>query len=409
MLEALSANLAAPLSNRERLARLADGLAVAFAISLPWSTSATGVLAALWFLALLPTVEWTRLREILLTPAGGLPVAFTLLALLGVLWSQAPLGERFVSVVPYARLLAVPLLFYQFSRSPRGVWAIYGLLASCTVLLAASYLSYWLHGTAWAIPSKQPGVIVKDSIVQSGLFTICAFTLLGLAETWWPQARRAAAGLALLAIAFLGSLVMVSTSRTAWLVIAVLLVLFALRRSTWWAAAAVLAVGIVLGGAAWISSGYLRARITGIYTEIVDYRTKQTVTSSGERLEMWITAAKVISQAPVLGHGTGSLAATFKKASLGYVVADNPHNQTFAVGIQLGIVGIAMLYALWLSHFLLFRGAGWMAWFGMVVVVHSVVGSLTNSYLFDFTPGWAYAISVGVAGGIMLRRRTEAP
>ena len=47
-----------PIAKRfdhEWLAYVADGLVVAVAVSLPWSTSATAILAALWLLALIPT------------------------------------------------------------------------------------------------------------------------------------------------------------------------------------------------------------------------------------------------------------------------------------------------------------------------------------------------------------------
>ena len=33
-----------------------------------------------------------------------------------------------------------------------------------------------------------------------------------------------------------------------------------------------------------------------------------------------------------------------------------------------------------------------------------LVGSLFNSFLFDFTEGWLYVLGVGVAGGMVLRQ-----
>ena len=59
---------------QEKLALIADGLVVALAMSLPWSTSATAILAVLWLLALLPTLRWADIRREIWTPAGGLPV-----------------------------------------------------------------------------------------------------------------------------------------------------------------------------------------------------------------------------------------------------------------------------------------------------------------------------------------------
>jgi len=58
---------------RERLQTMADAVAAAVAVSLPWSTSATGVLVVLWLIALLPTLDLATIRREIVTPAGGLP------------------------------------------------------------------------------------------------------------------------------------------------------------------------------------------------------------------------------------------------------------------------------------------------------------------------------------------------
>jgi O-antigen ligase len=108
----------------------------------------------------------------------------------------------------------------------------------------------------------------------------------------------------------------------------------------------------------------------------------------------------------VIGHGTGTIAAQFRRAGTdetGLRASTNPHNQIFAVGIQLGLIGIAVLLAMWIAHGVLFRSSGFAASVGIVVVVQNVISSLFNSHLFDFTHGWAYVIGVGIAGGMMLK------
>ena len=87
-------------------------------------------------------------------------------------------------------------------------------------------------------------------------------------------------------------------------------------------------------------------------------------------------------------------------------VIGNPHNQTLNVAVQWGVIGIAVLYAIWVLHLLLFRGDGGLAhWIGLLVVVQNVFTSLFNSHLFDFHEGWMYVIGVGVAGGMVIRAR----
>jgi hypothetical protein len=58
---------------------------------------------------------------------------------------------------------------------------------------------------------------------------------------------------------------------------------------------------------------------------------------------------------------------------------------------------------MWISHLLLFRGPGTLAWIGLVIVTSNIVGSLFNSFIFDFTEGWLYVIGVGVMAGMVQR------
>ncbi|MGZ8397230.1 MAG: hypothetical protein ACXW3X_13065, partial [Rhodoplanes sp.] len=135
MMRALNATSFARTLQRGRLQALADGLAVAVAVSLPWSTSATGILIVLWLIVLLPTLELAAGRRELATPAGGLPVALCALAVLGLAWTDASWAERFEGLAGYVKLLTIPLLFAQFRRSERGWEALAGYLVSVLVLL----------------------------------------------------------------------------------------------------------------------------------------------------------------------------------------------------------------------------------------------------------------------------------
>ena len=54
---------------------VADVMAVLVAVSLPWSTSATGILTGLWLVALLPTLDVPSVRRVFAIAAGWLPAA----------------------------------------------------------------------------------------------------------------------------------------------------------------------------------------------------------------------------------------------------------------------------------------------------------------------------------------------
>jgi hypothetical protein len=391
------------LFERTRLTRAADWLAVAVAVSLPWSTSATAILVVLWALALIPTLDWPDVRREFMTPAGGLPVLLFLLGAAGMAWTDVTLIERWHGLDSFFKLLAIPLLLAQFRRSGRGLCVFGGYLVSCVILLA---VSTFIHD-----PTKVDAVVVKNAATQSGEFVTCIFGMLFLAaecverRRWWWLA-----GLAAVTLGMLASILFVATGRTALVIIPILLVAFAAKKLSGQGMVILFAGVIAVGIAGWFSSPYLRQRTTDVLTDIKDYEAADTRNSTGERLEFWKKSIAFVYAAPVIGHGTGSMPALFAKAAAGQTGAagtatTNPHNQTFAVAIQLGLVGALVLWAMWIAHLLLFRGGGLVEWVGLVIVVQNIVGSLFNSHLFDFGQGWLYVLGVGVAGGMALKKR----
>lgn len=399
--------------DRALLSRVADGLAVAVAVSLPWSTSATGILTVLWLLAMLPTLRREEFGRTFWLSAVVFPVTLVALALVGILWSEAPVAERFGGFQVFLRLLVIPLLFVEFRRADRGMGVIAGFFASCTAVLVLSWVLKLVPSLPWRL-GPGFGVPVKDYVVQSGEFLLCAFGLAHAALNLWQERRYAlAAALIALALVFLANIAFVATGRTSLVVFAVLLVVFGAQRRGWRGVVGVLVIGAVLAAAAWTFSPYLRSRVLSLIDEVQRYETQQAETSSGYRLEFWKKSLGFIATAPVFGHGTGSTEEMFRRASAGAtgmsaVVTSNPHNQYLLIAIELGLVGVALLIAMWSAHGLLFRAASMPAWLGLGIVVQNVVASLFNAQLFYFTPGWTYVFGVGVLGGMALAKRDPA-
>lgn len=388
---------------------IADWLAVGVAVSLPWSTSATGILIVLWLFAALPSLDLATVKRELLSPAGGLPVVLWGLGTLGLFWADVSWGERLGGYTPFHRLLVIPLLLAQFRRSEHGLRVLIGFLVSVAAVLLLSWLLVLFPGLPWR--TGEYGVPVKDYILQSGNFLLCAFVLLELAIDNSRVGRwRSVTGTIALAVLFLANIVFVATGRTALLVAPVLALLLGWREFRWKGLlGAALAVGI-LGGAASIMSPYLNGRLKTSVDEVYAFEKRDALNSTSMHLQFLKESFGFVASAPVIGHGTGSIAAQFRNAAAGKtgaagIASVNPHDQILAIGIQLGFVGIAVLIAMWVAHLMLFRGVGLTAWIGLVVVVQNVVSSLVNSHLFDFTQAWLYIFGVGVAGGMALRLR----
>jgi hypothetical protein len=399
--------------------RNVDLFAVLIAILLPWSTTGVGIAVVLWLIALVPTIEPRSLLQSVRRPVAVLPMAFVALALVGTLWSDASWGVRLHGISPTAKLSILPLLLYHFERSSRGVLVFIAFLASCALLAVVSCIValdpnlsaklYFSRGPYLPVS----GIFVKDYIDQGQEFTLCTVALLYPIVTLLREGRtRQALLLAAVALSLVANMLLVVVSRTALVTMPVMLAVFALLHLRRLAAIAALCVFVLFAAVSWYASPHLRGTVDKFFSDYEHTAVQNNESGVGSRLIFWKKSLNFFVAAPVIGHGTGSIRGLFEQAAVGEVgaraqVVGNPHNQTLNVAVQWGAVGVAVLYAMWLAHLVLFRGEGLASWIGLLVVVQNIVTSLFNSHLFDFHEGWMYVLGVGVAGGMALARRVS--
>ncbi|WP_177243600.1 O-antigen ligase family protein [Bradyrhizobium sp. Gha] len=394
----------------------ADLFAILTVVSLPWSTSLTAIFNVLFLLCLVPFLDWKAFLRSLTRPICAAPIALVLLALVGTLWSDAAWGARLYAVNPTVKLLVLPVLLYHFERSPRGRWIFIAFLVSCALLSVMSWLVAFYPNLTLRHDQLERGIFVKNYIDQSQEFTLCAVALAYPIVLLLREKRHWLAGLlTALALSFFVNMAFVVVSRTALVTIPIMFGVFALLhlRSR---SIALISVALVAGAAvAWQASPQLRKTADTFVSDYTRYKEKGEPTSMGLRLEFWRKSLGFFAEAPIKGHGTGSTRGLFEQVATpsGQYLASaevigNPHNQTLNVAVQWGVIGIVVLYAIWILHLLLFRGDGLAYWIGLLVVVQNIFTSLFNSHLFDFHEGWMYVIGVGVAGGMVIRAQGKA-
>ncbi|MGY3534311.1 O-antigen ligase family protein [Bradyrhizobium embrapense] len=390
-----------------------DVVAVLIAVSLPWSTSLVGIFGVVLLITIAPTIDLRAFWTLLKRPICVAPIALFCLALAGTLWSDAAWGARLYAVGPTAKLLVLPVLLYHFQRSTRGTWVFVAFLVSCTLLMLMSWLVLAYPHLALRAPAPgEQGVFVKNYIDQSQEFTLCAVAL-AYPIVMLLRANRIlpAALLVGIALSLFANMALVVVSRTALVTVPIMFAVFALLHLRWRSIVLILCAAGALSVAAWYASPQLRATADSFQRDYKLYMERNEPTSLGLRLEFWRKSLGFFAEAPVIGHGTGSTRGLFERVATGGVtqasgeVIGNPHNQTLNVAVQWGIVGVAILYAMWLLHLLLFRGDSLVNWIGLLVVVQNISSSLFNSHIFDFHEGWMYVLGVGVAGGMALKGR----
>jgi O-antigen ligase len=399
--------------SRAQLLRLADAAAVGVAVMLPWSTSATAVFIVVWMVALIPTLDASLMRESFAQSArdksaGQLPVLLWAVTLLGMFWANAPWPERVAGAAALAKLVPIPFLAAQFYRSTAGKWVLLGFLASATALLFLSWALVLIPGLPWR--GRSAGVPVKDYLEQSEIFVLCAFVLLHHAVRARLRDRYFALALLLLAGVFLANVGYIATARTALAVFAILLLAFGNWHFGWKGIAGALVILGLLAALLWSSSSSFRSQFSGTFAGLEGISTDYVSTSTGARLEIWRKSVELMRQAPLIGHGTGSIPQLFGPSappSAGRLGSINPHSEIFRIGIQTGLLGLAVLIAMWASHLMLFHRAGPIGWVGTALVIENIVSSMFNSHLSDFTQGWLYVFGVGVLGGMIVRESNE--
>ncbi|MGD9923849.1 MAG: ligase, partial [Pseudorhodoplanes sp.] len=161
--------------DRAQWRAIADWLAVATVAAIPWSTSLAYILIVAWLLVLIPTTEPDEWREVLGHPAAYVPVALVAVSFVGMAWaSGVGWSDRLNGFSSFAKLLVIPALFVQFRTSPNANRVFVSFLVSCSLVLLVSWTMVVTGMKPITGASTSYGVPVRDYIVQSQEFILCA-------------------------------------------------------------------------------------------------------------------------------------------------------------------------------------------------------------------------------------------
>jgi O-antigen ligase len=383
---------------------LRQGAAILTAFMLPITTSGQAIAVSIFAVLALLTLDRARLTATLRTAPALIPLLLFLLMLASVSWSTEPIVPALKGVAPYAKLLLIPLVMATAFTPRQALQIGYGFLIPCLILLALSWASLlWPHGPWYWF--KIIGVPVKDNAVQSSCFALCAFGLaVHATRTWSEGAARRALAMMVLAVLFFANIFLIYVSKTGLLMAVALLALVLVQVGRWRRALSIAAAALLVIAIALSYSPYGQARLEAFWADV--HTEKPTSESIKARLDFWDKALGFVGQAPLLGHGAGSIRPLYQSleatrpSPLGEPTSD-PHNQFFAVALQAGLVGGVLLLAMWAAHFVMFIGRDFVRVIGQAVVLQNVLGSLFNSHLSTVTQGMLYCLAVGLLGAII--------
>jgi O-antigen ligase len=382
--------------------------------AVPVSTAGVNLGSGLILLfALLSPEVWRNLRQ--LATSRTSVAALVLFAALGLsmLYGAATHKEALDFLLKYRKLIFLPVLFLVFYDSHGTKWsrtAIWALFATLTFTMVLTYTNYLgltavgpLHGND---PVTKPWVF-KDHI--SGGLMMAYLVYLSTALARDTSNRNGRWALYLVALLALINVLFVLQGRTGQAVAIAYIIGFAIaqvlifkhptRRTRWIAATVSVVIGIGIVSYS-LTSKY--SRLAETTTEISQYENENMATSSGVRLEFYRRSLELLLHRPVAGYGVGSVRTEFeqfaKNSTGGHaVMASNPHNEYLLMGVQIGLIGVALfvwlLYAVYLDCKRLDTLER--------IVVYGYLfafafGCFANSLLLNFTEGYLFVILVGI-------------
>jgi O-antigen ligase len=383
--------------------RTAQWAAVALGLSIPISTALDGVLVAVVLGGWLASGNW---RE-KLDAVRGNRVALAALALFGLLLLGALHGERnpgdvALTLRKYIDLLWIPVLLWVFRDVAMREKALYALAISIAFVMLVSFLVKFN-----VIPEirSQSGVALNAVFLKTRqthglLMAFGAFLYLQLALTAGsPRMRNLWTVLVILAVAN-GTFVVAGA--TGYLLIGTLVLYLGTVWRGWRGLAAAAAAMTVAVAVLMSLPGPFRERVSLIRTEIAAWRpgVLDLHSSAGTRLELYRVSVALINDRPVLGHGTGSFTKAFADMSRGqgFEQQRNPHSEYLNMQVQLGLVGLAGLLFLFITHWRLAPGLATPleCHLARALLLTIAVGCLFNSWLMDHTEGLLFAWLTGV-------------
>jgi len=271
-----------------------------------------------------------------------IPMLFWGWILLSGVWSIGETRDWLEDFWSWRKLLLVPFSFVLFGDNRSKNILLWSLVAIASIFMVAS----WLGFLGLITLDRPPQHLLENHATQGVIFTTSAAIIFVSLNS---QTGRPFFWLALLFImGFLANNIFVSTGRSAYLFMLVVVTILAFKsiqtkRKWLYTGLVAMLMLVVLGSVDRTSS-----RIQQAFNEIQTvYDPDEKYTSLGIRVIMWTNSLEIFKKHMLLGTGAGG----FKSAYASEVatvegwrgkIVDDPHQQYLHIASEYGLVGLTL-------------------------------------------------------------------
>lgn len=393
-------NAAAAIASRaDRVERWA---AVALGFTIPISTALDKTLLAVVLVGYVMSGAWREKWQLIRSnPIALGAIALFAMLLAGALWGERNPGDALRYLEKYLDLLWIPLFLHAFQNASARSRAIYALGASLALVLLLSYSMKfgWLpRGRPFAGSPANP-VVFKEYLTHNLLIAFGTFLFAQLA--WLASSARARWLWTVAAVLAAINVTVMIQGRTGYLVLGLLALYAAHARFGRRGLAAAGAAMLVLIAALAAIPGPFQQRMGSALAQAREWRAGEPATTSvGLRLEFYRNSIEIVREHPLFGSGTGGFPHAYSRYVRGSGMTEtrNPHNEYLHLAVQIGIVGVAALLALFCLQWRLAPrlGTPLECHLARGLVLMIAAGSLFNSLLIDHTEGLLFAWLTGL-------------
>lgn len=318
-------------------------------------------------------------------------IVFCALLLIGIVYSPAPLEVSLDFFKKYRVLLYIPIVLSLTKGKPN---------------MARNIVNALLFGYLL--------VLVNDSLVDFGLISmnklafkrygggfLVIFAYLVMQRAILEKNCRFLWGGFFLAISY--HIFFILKTRTGWLIFIALTVLFIFQYFSIKKQLIFYLVSLCLLIGVFYTSHSVRSSVIVTIQNLQNYDMENynSRTSVGLRLDWYKSSVQLIKEKPVFGYGTGAYEIAQKPIveRTSIAPATDPHNEFLLTTVQIGLVGLAVLLALFIdpilrSFKLIRRKEEAQAFALQATVLFLFIGCFLNSWLLSTIPSHMFAFLI---------------
>ena len=302
--------------------------------------------------------------------------------------------ESTARLVDGARLIFIPIIIYYVRDGLVSKGVMSAFMTAMGVTLIAGMMKMYLNvpiGLKYTEAAVFKTHIATNFFMVLGAFYV-AFFAFRIKAYRWP--------LIILAMAMIYYVFFMSLGRIGYLAAFVLGLYTAYTFYGKKAFFLSLLALMLLGSMLYIFSEVFQVRMDHLLRDWLYYEQNRISESSlGSRLQFDLASIQLFLKHPLLGWGTGSFETAYQSfVAIGHLPTDNPHNEFLRVGVEHGLIGLALLGYMVFKQWQLFKNLpNDFQFLAKGSLLLFLVGCFFNSWLMDFTESYYYVLMTAMS------------